>query len=496
MKEFLHCVLLIWQYGMPPSLLHSKGNLPSKNWLFYFFPNWYHFITYYLLLLIPGAFIGGIKVAGFAMNHNWIVSIVFTLSFPLLWRTAQLWLVFCESAVKLLQSDSVHLLPKIDRHARLACVLSYLILTTVTALLIALRFGSFWWAFWGIGTTLLFFSRILGKTPKRLLIALPQILILFPISPLLRTDAALLICLLMLFLACIHLYRTMFWSANDSTPNKATRQPNLPSLYAKLLQRDCANRSPTLILHSIWPRRPWSSIGSQNQWLYGFLPIAIATAWITTSGSGSYVSAYHGSLWQLFGQLIFIPLALALMNEDPLLVPMKQTRHEQALFRLSPLAPDSRHLNQVLARLLLRERFFDWLCISCMYMFCAALFGISGEILLAQLAACTIRLPLIAEPLKNGARLAGREQDYDMSRVRKILTWNGSIFLLAFSAYFLVRISNMQTDWAPHFLGWWSAGLLLINLTLTAKHLPRRWRVIVTSPFVFSFGRLDVDQDK
>jgi hypothetical protein len=131
-----------------------------------------------------------------------------------------------------------------------------------------------------------------------------------------------------------------------------------------------------------------------------------------------------------------------------------------------------------------------------MYMFCAALFGISGEILLAQLAACTIRLPLIAEPLKNGARLAGREQDYDMSRVRKILTWNGSIFLLAFSAYFLVRISNMQTDWAPHFLGWWSAGLLLINLTLTAKHLPRRWRVIVTSPFVFSFGRLDVDQDK
>lgn len=89
-----------------------------------------------------------------------------------------------------------------------------------------------------------------------------------------------------------------------------------------------------------------------------------------------------------FGQLIFSPLALALMNEDPQLAPMKQTRHEQALFRLPPLAPDPQQLNQILARLLLRERFFDWLFISGLFMSCAALFGMSGEVLLAQLAAC------------------------------------------------------------------------------------------------------------
>ena len=278
MKEFIRSVLLIWQYGMAPSLTHIKGNLPNRNWLFYFFPSWSHFIAYYLLFLIPGAFIGYIKVAGFDMNDNWLVTIVFALSFPLLWRAGQLWLVFCDCAANLLTSDSASVPPKIERHARLACISIFLIMTTLAALLIALRFGSSWWAFWGIGTSLLLFVRSLGKLAKFLLLQLPLILILFSGNPLLRTDAALLICLLILCLACIHLYKTALRPAKDATTQAANRQPNLPRLYARLLQRDCAKRSPALILHALWPRRPWIGIGIPDNQFYAILPWAIATA--------------------------------------------------------------------------------------------------------------------------------------------------------------------------------------------------------------------------
>lgn len=122
-----------------------------------------------MILLIPGAAIGHVQ-------GDWPVSLFFALSFPLLWRAGQLWPIFCDCAANLLQADSAPALPKIERHARLACISIFLTITTLAALLIALRFGSFWWAFWGIGTCLLLFVRSLGKISKFLLLQLPLIL--------------------------------------------------------------------------------------------------------------------------------------------------------------------------------------------------------------------------------------------------------------------------------------------------------------------------------
>lgn len=478
MKEFLLHYRLIWRYA-----LQYRHPPMSK-----------YYLALCFTLTIPGFIVGfgqG-KLPGAA---------IFALSFPLFFLAVRLWCYYCTGIIALVTPNSASLAPNIRHHARRAILLNWFLLSTVAALLIGQYMVSFWWAFWGAGTVLFAIGCLaLRKELSTSAWAITPFW-LQTVYPHPQTGVTLLIYLLILGLAWASFYKIMLRSENDGkAPRKQpangtnTRKPNqwadIPNANAKLLQRDFAKHAPQAQLSDLM-RSSGFIRGSIRIGAFAFNPLFLLPAVI---GWGVKLAFWPdlGNHHYLLGQIILITLALMqLTGYNPFLFMIERTRTEQSLFRLTPLAPASQAFNLMLARHFVRTGMIDWLYATFLFMLYSTLFGVSSQILLAQFAACSISLHKIATPLCNYATLLNKREHHPIEVVTDNLRILSMCFILALIGWTTFTSVTPAPAWPQHFLIWWSASLLLVNVIHTARILPKRWRMMLAAPVAFPAGRLD-----
>ncbi|MEN9868014.1 MAG: hypothetical protein RL748_3604 [Pseudomonadota bacterium] len=467
MSEFLRHYRLIWrytlQYRQPPM---------SK-----------YYLALCFALTIPGFIVGfgkG-KIPGAA---------IFALSLPLFFWAVRLWCYYCTGVIALVTPDSASLAPNIHHHARRAILLNWFLLTTLAALLMGQYLLPFWWSFWGAGTVLFAIGCLALR--KELSAAawaiIPLWLQLY--YPLPQTVGILIIYFLILALAWAYFYPIMLQPENGANKKKPTQQAAMPQSRAKLLQQAFAKHAPQAQLSDLLGAGSFlrGSIRIGSQEFNHILLVPVVIGWMAKLVFWpDSANSQH-----LLGQIILIILALIqLTGINPFLSTIERTRTEQALFRLSPLAPAAHQFNRMLAQHFVRAGMINWLYVTLLFMLYSTLFGISGQILLAQFAACSIRLHKIAAPLCNYAALRNSREHQPIETISDNLRLLSMCFILALIAWYVLGSISPPPVWTHHFLLWWSSSLLIINVIHTARILPWRWRMMVAAPVAFPAGRLD-----
>lgn len=468
MKEFIRSALLIWRYGV-----QYRGKAMTLN-------DWRTLATWMVII--------------YAYNYfaNYSDPIFYALCLPSFFCVHSMWGNYCSGAAALIRPRDAHLAPQIRHHARHIILLVWLLLATAGALFIAQRFGSFWRHFFCLGAILLMQAyQDLCTLPRWTRgMSFAGGIWLYLAQPFSQIDAVLPLLLLILGLACIGLYRTMLRPENAASANSPNQPAGMPRARTQLLQRVFAKPAPETPFSNL----VWAGSFSRGSIRIGALSMSPTFLLLLLGGWATkllYPDALNNNQ-NLLGQIVCIVLALMqLSGRNPFLFTIERTKPEQSLFRLSPLAPASEHFNWMLARHFVRTGMINWLYVTLLFMLYSALFGASSQILLAQFAACSIGLHKIATPLCNYASLLNKLEHRPIEENIDGLMLISMCFILVLISWYVLGSITPPPEWAQHFLIWWSASLLLINVIHTARILPRRWRMMVAAPVAFPAGRLD-----
>jgi hypothetical protein len=239
-------------------------------------------------------------------------------------------------------------------------------------------------------------------------------------------------------------------------------------VYEAALRRDCGRpRAGAMLMHALGPVAHWSS------WLAGLavilafgIGVRLLLSW--RGGPALHDFAQGAAAAGFGGMVIAVLFVTAQFGQQ-----IRNTRGEQALLRMTPLAGDAALLNRRLAVGLLKGALRNWTLTTAVILAVSALIGEPGA-LVSQLASCCLAgqvamFGLLGDYAERGG--------WSPSRV----LWSG---LLAVLETMLALGLGWATGTAPW---WWMAGIAVAGSGVQLRH---SWRRMLAAPPAFPAGRM------
>ncbi len=485
MKAILDDYRLIWRYAVG---YQESGISRTIRWAFL------------VAVMVLGIIVG-------ASSKNGSVTIIFGIGCPIIVIGVGSWFKLLGWGAMLRSSTYVNLAPRIRVRTIQITQLTWFAITVSASLLIWTRFGSYWWTFLWFGGAFLGMALMILRQIRLWMIlslylfflcrnSLPQ-----GLRELLASDIALVIYLPLLIWASYHFIQVAFPRGGERqlVVNRWVKRivagmvaaflalsgrQYASRIYASVLRRDCAMRSPpaNLIMQSLGPG--WHALRTAD-WFFllsGVLVFIVVLfklfkLWV---GADTGYSEGRMDLVSLIILSPFIPVQVYRLTQY--VDRISETVPEQALFRLSPLIYSLRHFNLHLAKGAIHNCLFEWLFCTCVIMVVSTMLGASATALMAQIFLCSLSLPFI------GAILVDHSAD-GRKQCHVAMGWIGlCVFVL--SAVFL-DLYFMTPSIAPNKAAW-LIGFTLTNITFAIAIIVVRWRAMIAAPIAFPAGRMKV----